>query len=94
MRDWNVLAVSTAYMWVLLAVACQILYYAMLPFLGSTANRYELIPDPVLEQFAAEHEAHTGTPGSRPPTGGHPDMGSGRYTMAAGYKSWMGMQLG
>lgn len=93
MMGMNVLFIPTAYMWTLLAVLLNSLYYYALPFFCTT-NKYELIGSDVIDQFVAEHEAHTGKPGSRPPDGGLPDCGSGRYIMAAGYKSWMELMKG
>ena len=44
------------------------------------------------EKFGSEHEA--AFPGDKLYDGGWPDMGSGRYTMAAGYKAWMEINKG
>ena len=44
------------------------------------------------EKFGTEHEQ--AFPGDKLYDGGWPDMGNGRYTMAAGYKAWMEINKG
>ena len=48
-------------------------------------RREQLTKEWLTEKFGQEHQLVTG---SEIPGGGYPDMGDGRYVMAAGYKFW------
>ena len=69
------------------------LFYFNLGMNVGQQEKQKILSDEFLkEKFGSEHEA--AFPGDRIYAGGWPDMGSGRYTMAAGYKAWMEINKG
>ena len=88
--------VSQYYQIVLFIVLLQCMtYYVIGSSVGQSYKSKALAadgPDGLMAKFGAEHEQ--AFPGAKLYDGGWPDMGSGKYTKAAGYKHWMEINKG
>ena len=85
-QNWKVFKVEDDFRWVLAVVLGQILvYFFCVGYAGSPRGKI-FTEEFMIQNFGDEHAAS----GLREPLkkGGYPDVGSGRYTMAAGYKAW------
>ena len=84
--NWKIFKVDDDYRFVLAVVLGQVLvYFFCVGYAGSPRSKL-FTQEFMDENFKAEHE----TSGLTDPLkkGGYPDVGSGRYTMATGYKGW------
>ena len=84
--EWCFFIVSDFYFLVLISIILIHVYYLSLGYGATGGVRKLYLPDEYLQkEFGQEHMQATGKP---IPTGGYPDMGSGRYVKRAGYKAW------
>ena len=86
------LVLPKLYGYVLFVVVLTCFYALLIGFLGTAAYRKRYFTEDFMQNnFGTEHELITG---SKIQKGGYPDMGSGRYTMKAGYQAWYLFNLG
>ena len=91
-KEWHTFIIEDNYRWTLLVVVILCFYYIMVGFIATGKGRREILNKEFLEKnFGDVHKEATGQEIGR---GGYPDMGSGRYVMAAGYKGWMEFNKG
>ena len=88
--------VADEYRWNLMVITLTVMYYVLLGLVPWRARRQYLTPVYLKKEFGAEHLKATlkeivgeGCMERKYFIVGHPDNGSGRYTMKAGYKAWL-----
>eukprot|EP00355_Strombidium_rassoulzadegani_P004130 CAMPEP_0168618462 /NCGR_PEP_ID=MMETSP0449_2-20121227/6085_1 /TAXON_ID=1082188 /ORGANISM="Strombidium rassoulzadegani, Strain ras09" /LENGTH=199 /DNA_ID=CAMNT_0008659339 /DNA_START=195 /DNA_END=794 /DNA_ORIENTATION=+ len=83
---WNFFVISDDYRWTLLVTLLMVVhYYTLVGMAGG--SRKVFTEEFMKENFGDEHKQALN--GDEIKKGGYPDSGSGRYTMALGYKGWM-----
>ena len=88
--------VSDEYRWTLMVITLTTFYYVLLGIVPWRARRKFLTKELLEKEFGVEHLKSTlkeivneGCIERQFFIVGFPDMGSGRYTMKAGYKAWL-----
>ena len=84
--DYQIYIVHDNYRFVLLVCTMIASYYFSLYYIFVPKYRHNSLKKSYLsKRFAKDHAEMFWSMGS----GGHPDMGSGRYVFSAGYRCWM-----
>ena len=95
-QSFHMFVVSDEYRWNLMVITMTVMYYILLGIVPWRARRKYLTFEHLKKEFGVQHSMATqreivneGTMERKYFIAGQPDMGSGRYTMKAGYKAWL-----
>lgn len=95
---FHMFVVSDEYRWNLMVITLTVMYYVLLGLVPWKARQEYLTKTHLKKEFGEEHLKATLKEIVNEKQGyiekkyfivGHPDNGSGRYTMKAGYKAWL-----